>query len=289
MEYLGGGTLEQVLRQGAQPPARALVWIEQVASALDAAHARGIVHRDVKPANLLLDEHSRVRVADFGIATAAGLDSLTLTGTILGTAGYLAPEQALGQTVTPAADRYALGVVAFELLTGNAAVPARLGDGRGRRPCLRTGALGSRAEPGAPDGARHSLRPCARQGPGRAIPELRCARGSPARRLGAGDGRRHAPAAARAPTRPTAQGGAAPEPQAGPARRRGAHRTRRGRGARDLLADNRRPVRRQAAARHPDRHHAGEGAHDNRDDAAPHDRPAHRGRLRPTSTRAVTG
>jgi serine/threonine protein kinase len=118
MEYLGGGTLEQVLRSGAQPTGRALAWIEQAAAALDAAHARGIVHRDVKPANLLLDEHARIRVADFGIATAAGLDSLTLTGTILGTAGYLSPEQAQGHAVTPAADRYALGVVAFELLTG---------------------------------------------------------------------------------------------------------------------------------------------------------------------------
>ena len=118
MEYLGGGTLEQVLRAGAQHPAKALDWIEQAASALDAAHARGIVHRDVKPANLLLDEHGRVRVADFGIATAAGLDSFTLTGTILGTAGYLSPEQAQGHAVTPATDLYALGVVAFELLTG---------------------------------------------------------------------------------------------------------------------------------------------------------------------------
>ncbi len=118
MEYLGGGTLEQVLRHGAQSPAKALAWLEQAASALDAAHERGVVHRDVKPANLLLDELGRVRVADFGIATAAGLDSLTLTGTVLGTVGYLSPEQAQGQAVTSATDRYALGVVAFELLTG---------------------------------------------------------------------------------------------------------------------------------------------------------------------------
>ena len=118
MEYLSGGTLEHVLRRGAQPPERALPWLAQAALSLDAAHARGVVHRDVKPANLLLDEQARVHVGDFGIATAAGLDSLTLTGTVLGTAGYLAPEQAQGLRVTAATDTYALGVVAYELLTG---------------------------------------------------------------------------------------------------------------------------------------------------------------------------
>ena len=118
MEYLGGGTLEQALRAGVPPPDRALRWLEQTALSLDAAHARGVVHRDIKPANLLLDEQGRLRVADFGIATAAGLDSLTLTGTVLGTAGYLSPEQAQGRPVTAATDRYALAVVAYELLTG---------------------------------------------------------------------------------------------------------------------------------------------------------------------------
>jgi hypothetical protein len=118
MEYLGGGTLEQVLRGGAQSAELALRWLDQAACSLDAAHARGVVHRDVKPANLLLDEAGRVRVGDFGIATAAGLDSLTLTGTMLGTVGYLAPEQAKGQAVSAATDCYALAVVAYELLTG---------------------------------------------------------------------------------------------------------------------------------------------------------------------------
>ena len=80
--------------------------------------ANGVVHRDVKPGNLLLDQRRRLHVADFGIASAAGLESLTMTGTVLGTAGYLAPEQARGERATPASDRYALAVVAFELLTG---------------------------------------------------------------------------------------------------------------------------------------------------------------------------
>ena len=120
MEYLGGGSLDERLqREGAQPPGRALDWLGQTARALDAAHAEGVVHRDVKPANLLLDRNGNVHVADFGIASAAGMDSLTATGTVLGTAGYLAPEQVQGGRATAASDRYALGVVGWELLTGS--------------------------------------------------------------------------------------------------------------------------------------------------------------------------
>ncbi len=119
MEYLGGGSLDDVLReQRAQEPERALTWVEQAATALDAAHAQGVVHRDVKPANLLLDRAGNVHVADFGIASAAGLDPLTMTGTVLGSVGYLSPEQATGDRATPASDRYGLAVVAYELLTG---------------------------------------------------------------------------------------------------------------------------------------------------------------------------
>jgi eukaryotic-like serine/threonine-protein kinase len=118
MEYLGGGSLEDRLRDGRPSISQALAWLEQAARALDTAHAQGIVHRDVKPGNLLLDDAGEVNVADFGIASATGMDSLTVAGTILGTAGYLSPEQAQGERATPASDRYALGVVAFELLTG---------------------------------------------------------------------------------------------------------------------------------------------------------------------------
>ena len=119
MEYLPGGSLaDRLVRDGAQPIGRSLDWLAQAAAALDAAHASGIVHRDVKPANLLLDNDSRVKVADFGVASAVGLGSLTEVGTVVGTAGYLAPEQARGEKATPASDRYALAVVAFELLTG---------------------------------------------------------------------------------------------------------------------------------------------------------------------------
>ncbi len=119
MEYLAGGSLaDRLTREGAQPLGRTLEWLRQAASALDAAHASGIVHRDVKPANLLLDDDDGLKVADFGVASAAHLASFTEAGTVVGTAGYLAPEQARGETATPASDRYALAVVAFELLTG---------------------------------------------------------------------------------------------------------------------------------------------------------------------------
>jgi serine/threonine protein kinase len=119
MEYMSGGSLEQKLRDdGAQPASQVVRWLEQAARALDHAQAEGVVHRDVKPGNLLLDREGNVHVADFGIASAAGMDSVTMTGTVMGTAGYLAPEQAQGERAGPASDRYALAVVAFELLTG---------------------------------------------------------------------------------------------------------------------------------------------------------------------------
>jgi len=118
MEYLGGGSLDDRVRAGRIRTRQALEWLEQAAAALDAAHAEGVIHRDVKPANLLLDEDGNAHVADFGIASAAGMDSLTKTGTVIGTAEYLSPEQAQGERATPASDRYAFGVVAWELLTG---------------------------------------------------------------------------------------------------------------------------------------------------------------------------
>jgi eukaryotic-like serine/threonine-protein kinase len=119
MEHIPGGSLEDRLRDsGPQQPAQAFLWLEQAAAAIDAAHRQGVVHRDIKPANLLLDANDDVHVADFGIASAAGLGSLTQTGMVLGTAGYLSPEQARGERAGPASDLYALGVVAHELLTG---------------------------------------------------------------------------------------------------------------------------------------------------------------------------
>ena len=119
MEYLPGGTLAERAQSRPVEPEQALAWLAQAAAALDAAHGEGVVHRDVKPANLLFDGADRLQVVDFGIARVTD-DTLGMTapGTILGTAGYLSPEQASGRETTAASDRYALGVVAFELLTG---------------------------------------------------------------------------------------------------------------------------------------------------------------------------
>jgi serine/threonine-protein kinase len=118
MEFLPGGTLADRMRLGRVSPALALAWLGQAGRALDAAHAAGVVHRDVKPANLMLTEDGELRVTDFGIARIAGDVSLTSVGTILGTSGYMSPEQAVGGTATAASDRYALAVVAFELIAG---------------------------------------------------------------------------------------------------------------------------------------------------------------------------
>jgi eukaryotic-like serine/threonine-protein kinase len=119
MEYLEGGSLEtRIEGKGHCPPGQVLDWLGQAANALDAAHAAGVVHRDIKPGNLLLDSRDHVHVGDFGIASAVGLSSFTETGTILGTAGYLSPEQARGERATAASDLYSLAVVGFELLAG---------------------------------------------------------------------------------------------------------------------------------------------------------------------------
>jgi serine/threonine protein kinase len=123
MEHFAGGTVADRLRAareagGRVPRETALRWLREAATGLDVAHATGIVHRDVKPANLLLDGQGRLAVGDFGIARLADDTHMTQTGQVLGTAAYISPEQALGRPATAASDRYALAVVAYELLTG---------------------------------------------------------------------------------------------------------------------------------------------------------------------------
>jgi eukaryotic-like serine/threonine-protein kinase len=119
MELVEGETLAERLAAGGSLPWRAAFAIgEQVAAALAAAHAHGLVHRDVKPANILLGRDGRAKVTDFGIAQAAQTATLTRTGMVLGSANYVAPEQAKGGHVGPAADLYSLGCVLFEAVTG---------------------------------------------------------------------------------------------------------------------------------------------------------------------------
>lgn len=119
MEYVDGHTLADELKhRGRLPPAEVVGIGIQVCAALEAAHEAGLVHRDIKPQNILLRPDGRVKIADFGIARSLDATRHTEIGTVLGTAAYLAPEQARGETVTPAADIYSLGVVLYELLTG---------------------------------------------------------------------------------------------------------------------------------------------------------------------------
>ncbi|MBM3664602.1 MAG: Stk1 family PASTA domain-containing Ser/Thr kinase [Actinobacteria bacterium] len=119
MEYLSGPDLKTVIRdQGPLEPAVAVDNALQILSALTAAHAAGIIHRDIKPQNVMVGEDGRLRVADFGIARAHADQQMTETGSVIGTAQYLSPEQAQGEETTAASDTYAVGVVLYEMLTG---------------------------------------------------------------------------------------------------------------------------------------------------------------------------
>jgi serine/threonine protein kinase len=119
MEYVAGRTLKDVIRtEGALYWARAAEIAEDIASALSAAHARGVVHRDVKPGNVMLTTDGKVKVMDFGIARASAVPSITQTAAVVGTAQYIAPEQAQGLEVDARSDVYALGVCLYEMLTG---------------------------------------------------------------------------------------------------------------------------------------------------------------------------
>jgi serine/threonine-protein kinase len=118
MQYIDGESLhERLTRSGALPPSQVMAVVAQAARALQVAHDRGIVHRDVKPGNLLVRKDGRLVLTDFGIARMVASDRVTEDGAIIGTAAYLSPEQVAGAPITPATDVYALGVVAYECLT----------------------------------------------------------------------------------------------------------------------------------------------------------------------------
>src|SRR5262249_40392908 len=122
LEFVAGPSLADRLREAPQPPRQAAGLVETLARAMHYAHCQGIVHRDLKPANVLLDADGTPRVTDFGLAHLVAGDDLTASGDIVGTPGYMAPEQAWGKSdrrpVGPATDVYALGAVLYECLTG---------------------------------------------------------------------------------------------------------------------------------------------------------------------------
>src|SRR5258707_11919901 len=119
MEYVAGRSLKSIVREGGPlEPAAAIDIVVQILRAAQFAHKRGVIHRDLKPHNVILDEEGRARVTVFGIARA-GASDITLTGSIMGTAQYLSPEQAQGHAVKETSDLYAVGVVLYELLTGS--------------------------------------------------------------------------------------------------------------------------------------------------------------------------
>jgi serine/threonine protein kinase len=122
-EYIEGANLKEVVREGALPIDDVLDLGIQVGRALAFAHNRGIVHRDVKPQNVLLNDERQAKVTDFGIARSLDVKGVTQTGTVLGTSDYIAPEQARGEQVDPKTDMYSLGAVLYELLTGEVPYP----------------------------------------------------------------------------------------------------------------------------------------------------------------------
>src|ERR671936_3192195 len=119
-EYVEGETLkERIRRMGRLPMDEAIAYAIEIARALDCAHSHNIVHRDVKPQNVLIDSEGSAKVTDFGIARSLRDDGLTADGRVLGTTDYVSPEQALGHEVNGQSDLYSLGIVLFEMLTGD--------------------------------------------------------------------------------------------------------------------------------------------------------------------------
>ena len=120
MEFVPDGTLkDKILQDGPLDAAVAASIGSQVAEALGAAHERGVIHRDVKPQNVLLTARGDAKVGDFGIARATSAVTISQTGSVMGTAAYMSPEQAMGKPATPKSDLYSLGVVLYEMLTGD--------------------------------------------------------------------------------------------------------------------------------------------------------------------------
>ena len=235
MEYLPGRSLKDVIRQEAPlDPLRAIDLTVQILKAARFAHRRGIVHRDLKPHNVMVDDEDRVKVTDFGIARA-GASDMTETGSIMGTAQYLSPEQAQGHAVEPRSDLYAIGVILFELLTGHVPFDAESAVTIALKHVSEAPPAPSTFDPSVPPALEAivlwALEKDPAQRPRRRRRVHRRARGGARRVLGA-TGQRTASSRRRDPPDPTARRGAAaaayadarrrdgrPPPRAGHARR----------------------------------------------------------------------
>ena len=125
MEYIAGGTLQDLMNAAGEkgeyiPLGQVLAILQEVAGAMDYAHDKGIIHRDIKPSNILLDETGEAFLADFGIARMVSTTQFTSTGALIGTPTYMSPEQSKGMELTPVSDIYSLGIILYEVLTGQA-------------------------------------------------------------------------------------------------------------------------------------------------------------------------
>jgi predicted Ser/Thr protein kinase/tetratricopeptide (TPR) repeat protein len=170
MEYVEGENLAQLMARERVPAEQAVAVVKAVAGALDHAHQAGVVHRDVKPANILVSPDGKVKVVDLGIATATERTRITTAGTVLGTPSYMAPEQLEGGEITKAVDIYALATVAYELLSGSKAR-------QGRTPVEIAHQIASEPSPDlreawseAPAGAADALRRAMSRAPGERHP-----------------------------------------------------------------------------------------------------------------------
>ena len=171
MEYLNGPTLkDEITSRAPLPEAEVVNWAMQALDALEFAHRQGVIHRDIKPHNMVLTDEGRLKVTDFGIARAANAQQMTEVGSIVGTAQYLSPEQARGLDVGPQSDLYSMGIVLYEMLTGELPVHRRLGRRDRDEAGVRPAALDPQEEPARLGGARAGRDAGALQGSGAAAP-----------------------------------------------------------------------------------------------------------------------
>src|ERR1700704_438003 len=163
MEFLNGQSLERVLEKGAVPTMRTCAWVAEVACALAAAHRKGVIHGDVKPANILITEDGRVKLMDFGMARLASHDSKTTP--LVGTPAYWCPEQIMGKPQDARSDLFSLGVVLYEMVTGKRPFDAESLQGICGRVLSSTPLPPSHANPSVPTGFDEVVARCLAKDP----------------------------------------------------------------------------------------------------------------------------